>query len=658
MRFALKAGLALRDGRRLLEVTRILNDEEVQIEDALTRRPRVISKSELLKRVFRRQYEVVAGDAELPRQEAARRAKDGDGLPLLDLSQLSESAQREIDFKLRYVKTMHAGHISRGQRQRIDSLLSRIKATGKESKVPTATSVMDWMRRYETSGGNALALLPKRMFCPRPRRKADTLESLIADTLRQHYFVRSKPPLRHAHDVLRREVKLRVARGELAADQAQVSLATLYRRVKDVDAYHRIAAREGDCRARMVCRTPIDGASAAYPLQRVEVDHTPLNWVVICDRTGLPLGRPLLTSAIDAFSGYVVGFYLSFYGPGVTSVAGVVKVSIITKDDLTSGIQLEHKWLSHGIADEWQLDNGMEFHSRQFKALCWELGTDMTYCRVRTPWLKPHVERFFGELNWLTLDKGRVRKPLPNEARADPYKEAAITFCDLVKGLTMFVVDVHPFQVNQRKLARPFDLFSEGLERCPPAIYPGDEQSLRLASALCKELRVDQGGVTLLGLPYGGPELLSMRRRHGRNFRAKCKWDPDDMGSIYVQDPVDGKWVMATCTWSDYAQGLSWNQHRVIREFKRRDLREMDSEDTLWRARLRLHDHWQSAVRPRTRESSLLAARFAGLTSSRVLSGDASVPSPRVVAPEQLIPMPVTEEAAIPDFDGFDLEER
>ena len=86
-------------------------------------------------------------------------------------------------------------------------------------------------------------------------------------------------------------------------------------------------------------------------MAQVQIDHTPLNWVVICDRTGLPLGRPLLTVAICAYSGYILGFYLSFYGPGVSSVSGVLRNVIRVKDDMVANAGLKHPWLSCGLPD-------------------------------------------------------------------------------------------------------------------------------------------------------------------------------------------------------------------------------------------------------------------------------------------------------------------
>lgn len=103
---------------------------------------------------------------------------------------------------------------------------------------------------------------------------------------------------------------------------------------------------------------------------------------------------------------------------------------------------LSHKWIAFGIPDEIFVDNGLEFHARIFQLMAWELAADLTYCRVRTPWLKPHVERFFATLDYLTLARGRVHKRVANVMNLDPRKDAAIKFTDLVKGLIMFITDV------------------------------------------------------------------------------------------------------------------------------------------------------------------------------------------------------------------------
>lgn len=388
MQFALHSGLMLRDGQRTLELTRELDGREYLLEDVLTRRPIVIKMAELIKRIYEKKYEVVLGDAPVVGKDATQWPA------VVDLSALPERDRALLEYRLRYVKALDRLKITRGQRKLIaQAILKTARAAG-DKTVPSASAVMLWARNYQTSGMNPLSLLDKHRIRRRLRRTHEGVERILWRALKKSYFTRERHTLRHAHEQLTKALKQAVQQQELDPEDAQVSYATLARRVQDTDLYHRIASREGHARARMVCRTAFPDGVATYPLQRVEIDHTPLNWVVICDRTGLPLGRPTLTLMIDSYSGYVLGFYVSFYGPGLTSVAGVVRNAILPKDEITNGLGLSSRWLSFGIGDEWVIDNGLEFHSFGFKTMAMAMGVDLMFCRVRTPWLKPHVERF------------------------------------------------------------------------------------------------------------------------------------------------------------------------------------------------------------------------------------------------------------------------
>lgn len=663
MRITLQAGLTLRCGQRTLEVVRLLEQDEVQLEDSLTRRASVTSTSRLLKRIWSGDLKVVQGgidfnpdevsDAALAKQPASSS---------VDLRDIPAKWRDIVERRMRYIRGAKAAHVSRADRVGITKVIATVSNGIGDAKPPSTSTLIGWIRRYETSEGNPMALVSRTSTKKPSRRLHSVVEQKIADYLRTQYLTKAQNPIRHVHDCLQGELDRLVKARELEKDQAKVSIATLYRRVAEIDAYQRISTRQGHARARMACRTTMDGADASYPLQRVEVDHTPLNWIVICDRTSLPLGRPLLTVARDAHSGYILGIYLTFYGAGMTSVCGVLRNSVEPKGDIVRALKLKNPWLSHGVGDEWVLDNGLEFHSKALRSISWELGINLTYCRVRTPWLKPHVERFFADLNYLTLQRGRVRPTEANILRVDPYKDASIGFADLVRGLLMFVVDVQPFIINERKLARPFELFQEGLQRCPPASFPGSLEQLRLASGLSKELTVGPGGVELLRLPYGGAELLELNRRYGRSFKTTCKWDPDDLGSIYVQDPDDtSRWITSPCRWGDYAQGLSWNQHRLIRHHARKRLAAKNAREVLWRARLELHDHWMDCSRKRTRADSQLAGKISGLTSSRVLQVATSPSTSQAIpqAEQSQCPMPVDDHGVyiVPEFGDFDLED-
>lgn len=648
MRFALQVGLTLRNGQRTLELVREVEDGVYVLEDVITRRPVEYTRKKLVDAIYTKKLVVIVGEA--PRTEGAEVI---DALDILDVSSLTERERAQLEFRLALVKGLLRLGIRRGQRKKVENFIAATSKLEGHAWRPSATTVMLWSRKYERSGMNPLALVDRHRLRRSPLRVNPWVESLMWKVLKRSYFTKACHTLKFAHEDLSRELKRAVDNGLINPADAIVHYSLLQRRVKSVDLYTRVASREGANRARMVCRVAFPDGLPTEAMEQVQIDHTPLNWVVICDRTGLPLGRPLLTVAVCAYSGYVLGFYVSFYGPGVTSVSGVLRSVISVKDDLVRSANLQHPWISYGLPDEIVVDNGLEFHSQGFRSMAMSLGSDITFCRVRTPWLKPHVERFFSTLNTITLMKGRVTKTVANVMRIDPYKDAAITFHDLVKGLLMFCVDVYPHRVNLHKMGTPFELFSESIARIPPVAFPMSIEKLKLATGMSKELTLRQGGLEMLGLPYGCVDFKNIVNKYGHGLKLLCKWDPDDMSILYVRDPDGFTWHTAECRWKGYADGLSYNQHRLIRQFRKLDMKSAEREEGLLASKLALHNHWLNATARRGRSDALKAARYQDLTSHKVLSGqavDPAAPVPtRLVSAAEVVPF----DAEIPSFESF-----
>lgn len=654
MPFTLHAGLAFRRGAQTFELTRELADGTWCYENCHTRRPSTVPKHKLLKAIWKGDITLIGHeDSPAPPKEKLP------ALPLTSYESLKGKQLVEFQRRISYVVSVRQAHLSRGMRRAIERLVAQVAQRLSDPRPPSTSTVMRWLRMFEGAQQAPQALVTgnARRVCV--SRLHPEMDRLVTESIRKHYLTPDRHSLRHTLTMVRAQAKPLVTAGKLTEADTKICLSTLSRRVKALDQYRVIEAREGPDRARKATRTTMDGTVAQYPLDVVEVDHTPLNWVVVCDRTGLPLGRPLLTVMIDAYSNYLLGFYVSFYGAGLSSVSGVVRCALAPKADMVAGVNLENEWIAEGIPDTVMLDNGLEFHSPVFQRMGWELGSSFTYCRVRTPWLKPHVERFFGSLDNLTLSRGRVRKRTASALNLDPEKDAAIMFSALVRGLVMYAVDYHPFQVNERKLARPYDLMQDGLLRVPPARFPHELERLRMVSALSRHLTVQPGGVELNGLPFGGSELLPMRKAHGTSFKTWVKWDPDDMSQVWVQDPRSEQWVASPCRWGAYANGLSWNQHLLIRKFARDELKSNGAYEYLERARLRLHEHWQESVSWKTRADRTLAARYSGATSARVLDGTAVTPlqPPRTPASEPISAQQIAADRPInpDDFQVIDL---
>jgi putative transposase len=217
--------------------------------------------------------------------------------------------------------------------------------------IPTASTVMDWMRKFERSGGNPLSLLSGNSL----RRTSGRLHPLILETARRKvrdFYCTRKRPTAHATKLLiDRELSVQAARGRIDEAEATISIATLRRVIHEISPFDRCVARYGPAYARNKWRYSLGGIDAPRVLARYEIDHTILDIVVGHDVTGMPMGRPTITVVVDSYSGYIAGFYISFWSAGLASALSAFKVAIRPKDFLTEHAGLRHRWLALGIPD-------------------------------------------------------------------------------------------------------------------------------------------------------------------------------------------------------------------------------------------------------------------------------------------------------------------
>lgn len=125
---------------------------------------------------------------------------------------------------------------------------------------------------------------------------------------------------------------------------------------------------------------PIHGVR---PFQYVHIDHTPLDLLVHLPKCGKNK-KVILTLATDAESRRVVGFYLSFEPASYRSCMMVLR-DIVRR---------------HGRMPEMiVVDNGKEFKSNAFKAVCKDYGCNLRYRPAGQPRHGSVLERLFGTVN-------------------------------------------------------------------------------------------------------------------------------------------------------------------------------------------------------------------------------------------------------------------
>ncbi|MFG6468187.1 integrase catalytic domain-containing protein [Roseateles sp. BYS87W] len=609
---------------------------------------------------------VLAGDLEIVSGDPASEASTGVSAPLVKtLNDLPEHQAKEVRRRYRYVIYMKRKGLRHGMRGRISHALAELKgevpmgeamdAAEKEPRPPRASTVMEWMRRWETSGGNLMSLLTRHAVRVTPKRLDPRVLKIGRAQVRTFYCTKRRPTIKDAKEQIER-----VLTADKSLDSKTISISTVRRLIEEISPYERDVARFGAAYARHRWRYSLKGIGADRPMQRYEIDHTVLDIVVICDRTGMPLGRPTITIVVDAFSGLVAGFFISFWGTGLAATLSALKVAISPKDEYVTRNNLAANWLPYGIPGLMVVDNGLEFHSPQFHDIAMHLNMDLRFCAVRQPWLKPFVERTLGELHRYLPHQGRVEKRLNNYLPPKPEKSATITFGSLCTGLLKAFVEIHPFEVNERKLWLPFDRFSEGMEKLLPPSLPTSTAELDLIVAVTEEYTVSGEGVVPNSLRFNSDELQALLKAVGTNFRTLIKFNPEDLNVVHIQDPRTKGWLPVPSCMPEYTDGLSIVQHKAIRARLQGKVARKDIADRLLKAKTELTELWNSSAAIGKRLKAAQLRALSGLTSSHALRGATaaatgaspppSAPIPkRLLTPEDL----KVPEIEVPDFDAY-----
>lgn len=590
--YTLDTGLVVQNGDAQWRLHRVLDAQHVVLENQVTGGWREMKISKLAS-------DIACGKLTVVR---ANEGGETEGHPansnsVMCTATLEPKYKTQFERAYDYVRQMRKRGISKGQRTRIAEAIASVAIALGDAQPPRSSAVMQWMRDYETAGQNPTVLLSRNVRRRAPRRLQSSVMTAVMKVLKRYYFVRNGCTLREAHDKVLRELE-RAAQNNAAAEASEsVSLSTVRRIAYETTPFDRDRARLGPGQARAKWRFSKPGGYATRPLERVEMDHTILDIVVLDDVLGIPLGRPVITLAVCSFSGYILGFFISFEGETVGRVVQSIKVAVQPKDLITAGQGLCNPWYAMGTWEAAILDNSLAFHAGHVRHVASQLCMDVEYCPVRMPWFKPCVERHLGELTRQLPAAGRPKKPGSGPDPIDPNKSACITFSDLCAGILKWVVDVHPFEINDRKLARPIDLFLEGLDACPAPTLIDDATSLDVIAGLNASATIDHSGLVHKWIRYTNDDLAAMRKEVGAKFKTAIKYNPYDLGSVFVQHPRSGLWMPVTARDQEYAAGLTATQHQLIRKAATEKLTLGNAETVLRRARLALQDHWSRAAR-------------------------------------------------------------
>jgi transposase InsO family protein len=168
------------------------------------------------------------------------------------------------------------------------------------------------------------------------------------------------------------------------------------------------------------------------PLERVEIDHTPMDVMATSDDPECwYVGRPWLTVAIDVYTRCVLGMYIGFEPPSGLLAALCLTHAVIPKCPASEfGVPLD--WPMHGIPKEIYVDNGKEFVSQAFRRGCEEHGITLNLRPIGSPHYGGTIERLIGTMvGQCHLLPGTTKNSVKAKGDYDSEKHAALTLSEV-----------------------------------------------------------------------------------------------------------------------------------------------------------------------------------------------------------------------------------
>lgn len=521
-----------------------------------------------------------------------------------------------------------------------------------DANPPSTITLYRWYKRYRTHQ-DTRALVPRteKRGCRDLQQRPEIL-TLAAEATEEAFKF---SPLSTGKNIYTRlNAKIDAANRQRAATEhlKRPTLRTVYRMLSRVEAYDQVMLKEGKAAADRRFRLGKRGTTTSEILERVEVDHTPLDLFLIDEKTWLPLGRPTLTVLIDHFSRMPLGYHLSFDSPSTAAVMRALRHAILPKPKTPialPGLLIEHPWPCYGQPDLLIADNGLEFHSNDLESVCYDLDIELRYCPKHQPRFKGTIERYLKTINYFFAHQlpGTSFARLHMRGDYDPQKHAVLTMGEFQHLFEKWVLDVYAQSIHRNLGVTPWSKWHEGLTRREPEL-PDDLQDLQARIGLVAERSLRRDGIALNGIQYGGGDLQPILSAYGEGVRVRVIFDPDDLGRIQVWGPDQEEPVEGHALNPEYANGLTLKQHEMIRAQLREHGAETEDHVALEKAKHDLIVSVQTLLDSRKQKHRRKAAEIQGFSSSNPQSAlTESNAAPKKKSKPPITVLPGSPSAAI-----------
>lgn len=588
-RFSLQRGLKIKEGDREWSLQRRLDNGNLYLESG-DAEIRSCTLHDFHTKYLSRRWSVVSQElhnADKPLKETASR----------DLSTFGEKVRERALRKMRYVENAVRSDSFVSSPKHLKPIIAKTAKQLGDSTPPSTISVYRWCRSYLNGRKSIVSLIDH--WENQGRRVTwgtEEVEGIILDVIDKIYLNPQKHPAKSVYKTVRLAIE-RLNRGRTDSTKAKCpSRAKIYRHLKNLSSYETEVARLGKDVADRNFRKTLSVQKTERILERWEVDHTPLNLIVV-ERIGnetVTIGKPWLTVILDKHSRMVMGYYLSFAHPSTEAVMNCLRMAILPKEGLLSQYpNIKHDWPVHGIPEMLVCDNGMEFHSEALKQVCLEMLVELLFCPSKRPEYKGAVERFLRTIVDLLVHllPGTVFSNPKQRGAYASEKLACIDFHELLEIITKWIVDVYSQTVHRELGKTPYAVWQESLRDRTPIELPADPQQLEIILGIPAKRKLYHYGLEVNRVRYNS-EALNRLFRNRKNIEVQLKYYEHDLGYIHAFDPESKEYLRIPAIDRDM-DGRTIAQHKAL--IKRQEERKQAGQISLWESEEELQNLANSA---------------------------------------------------------------
>lgn len=567
--FVPKAGFKLFD--RLLTILNVTKRDDQTILEVMDEDGEVHIQSQeyLLDQYLKRNLRA----ADFIKEEVERRSQTRN--PLLKLlSDLGENARKEGERNAGLLNAINEeGGFHRGNASFWEKRYPELCKEHGFKRAPDRSTIQRWLRKAQGCTGLPLQLLlaPKNELKGGrgKTRMSPEVEKVVETCVQDIYLSSGNTPLTECHE----ELVKRIARANEFRYQGHklkpISYGQLTRYVQGIDAYEIHASKFGrDSAGKEFRVSRSSNSDIQRPLQRVEVDHTPLD-IFVVDDAGEVLGRAYLTIIVDKRTRAILGYNLGFEGPSTISVLRALKHAVNPKTYLQEKFpQVKNKWPMHGLIQLLAMDNGTEFHAVGFKATVFDMGIaqEFAYMPRKMPFYKGLVEWIQGYLNRSIASgqPGATESHHWQRNKERPPEEYAVhTIDSLHEMLHIWICDIYHPKVQKKLGTSPYKKWQE-LTSLMPVRLPASQEHLDLACTIPTTRRIQAYGVEVCYLrTFSNDELERLYRQYGRTTSVEVRFKPHKLDKVWVKDPGTKSWIVVENRDSETRNTTAWQQEQA-----------------------------------------------------------------------------------------------